>query len=146
MVNHSKSVQVLAYICGVILIPVYIFGPFALFYATYKSMGNPEMLVTVFIAVLSLALTYFGFKSLYLIIRFLKTLKVSFEFNAKGIVLNSSDCSNHYSWSDLESSKDYPSCQLFCLIDNKGNHLFSIWEYATNYLEFREVALEKIGI
>lgn len=146
MVIHSKSVQILAYICAVILIPVYTFGSLALFYATYKSTLNPDILVTLFIAVVSVVVSLFGYKSMFLLVRFLKTLKFSFEFNENGIALNSENEVQNYSWDELENSKDYPSCQVFCLISKDGNHIFSIWEYATNYTEFRKMALEKIGI
>lgn len=146
MVIHSKSVQILAYICAVILIPVYIFGSLALFYATYKSTLNSDILVTLFIAVVTIVVSSFGYKSMYLLVRFLKTLKLSFEFDENGIALNSENEIQHYSWEELKSSKDYPSCQIFCLITKDGNHIFSIWEYATNYSEFRKVALGKIGI
>lgn len=146
MVVHSKSVQILAYICAVILIPVYIFGSLALFYVTYKSTLNPDVLVTLFIAVVSVVVSLFGYKSMYLLVRFLKTLKLSFEFDEKGIALHSENEVQYYSWDELKNSKDYPSCQVFCLLSKDGNHIFSIWEYAKNYSEFRKMALEKIGI
>ncbi|MBA6339363.1 hypothetical protein H4J57_19450 [Colwellia sp. BRX8-7] len=146
MVSHSKFIQILAYVCAVILIPVYVFGSIALFYATYKSTLNPDILITLFIAVLAIVVSFFGYKSMYLLIRFIKTIKGSFEFDENGICLNFQSNSQKYTWDELENSKDYPSCQIFCLIDDSGNHLYSIWEYASNYSQFRKLALEKIGI
>jgi len=146
MVIHSKFVRILAYVCAVILIPVYTFGSLALFYATYKSTLNTDFLVTLFIAVVSVVVSFFGYKSMYLLVRFLKTIKFHFEFDEIGIALDSENEVRNYTWDELRSSKDYPSCQVFCLIDRGGNHLFSIWEYAKNYGEFRKMALEKIGI
>ncbi|XQF90133.1 hypothetical protein ACOBV8_17105 [Pseudoalteromonas espejiana] len=100
----------------------------------------------MFIAVVSVVVSLFGYKSMYLLVRFLKTLKLSFEFDENGIALNSENEVQHYAWDELKNSKDYPSCQVFCLLSKDGNHIFSIWEYAKNYSEFRKMALEKIGI
>jgi len=80
------------------------------------------------------------------LIRFIKTIKGSFEFDENGICFNFQGSSHTYNWDELKNSKDYPSCQVFCLIDGSGNHLYSIWEYASNYSQFRKLALEKIGI
>ena len=146
MVAHSKFVQILAYISAVILIPVYVFGSIALFYATYNSTLNPDVLITLFIATVAIVVSFFGYKSMYLLIRFIKTLKASFEFDENGICLNFQSNSQKYTWDALKNSKDYQSCQIFCLIDDSGNHLYSIWEYASNYSQFRKLALEKIGI
>ena len=146
MVSHSKSIQILAYFCAVILIPVYAFGSMALFYATYKSTLNPDILITLFITIVAIVVSFFGYKSMYLLIRFIKTIKGSFEFDENGICFNFQGSSHPYSWDELKNSKDYPSCQVFCLIDSSGNHLYSIWEYASNYSQFRKLALEKIGI
>jgi len=146
MVIHSKSIRIFAYVCAAVLIPVYICGSLALFYTTYKSIPHYDFLITLFIGVVSIAASFFGLKSMYLLVRFLKTLKLSLEFDENGIVLNSASSLQIYSWDALKNSKDYPSCQIFCLIDRDGNHLFSIWEYAANYDEFREMVLEKIDI
>ncbi|MEI8618484.1 hypothetical protein P4S63_19125 [Pseudoalteromonas sp. B193] len=61
---------------------------------------------------------------MFLLIRSLKTLNFSFEFDVNGISINSISGSQRYKWDELKNSKDYPSCQIFCLMDKDGNHLF----------------------
>jgi len=115
-------------------------------YLSTNRIVDGDWQTLLFLMCICAALVYFCGKYFLLMLRFIKTLKVSFTFDSKGIVLLENGSSAFYPWSYLSKSKEYSSCQIYCLIDSSGNHLFSIWEYADSYQEFREIALEKIGI
>ncbi len=146
MVQHSKSVQIMAYICGAILLPIYALGPLSLVYLSSGRVSDGDWQTLAFLIALCIVMLYFGGKYFYLLVRFLKSLKVFFTYDSKGVLLVKNGYSKFYEWSELTNSKEYPNCQIYCLINSNGEHLFSIWEYATGYQEFRNVALEKIGI
>ncbi|WP_158681404.1 hypothetical protein [Pseudoalteromonas sp. T1lg88] len=146
MVKHSKNIQILAYVCALILLPGYSLGSIAICYITYKSWISQELYIAILLSAFSGFLIYFSVQNFYLLCRFIKTLKINLEFDHNGIILCENGANKSYSWNELKKSKAYPSCQIFCLIDVNGNHLFSIWEYAKNYSEFRKIALEKLGI
>lgn len=146
MVQHSKKIRVVAYICAVILMPLYIGGPLSMIYLSAKRIPEADISTSMFLIAICGILTFVFGKFAYLMFRFLKTLKVSFTFDENGISLTNNGKTEVYSWSELEKSKEYTSCQIFCLIDSKGQHLFSVWEYADNYAEFRQMTAEKIGI
>jgi len=146
MVQHSSSTKIMAYICAVILLPVYTLGPLSMIYLSTKRIADGDWQTLLFLICICATLVYFCGKYFLLMLRFLKTLRVSFTFDSKGIVLQQDGSSTFYPWSDLSKSKEYGSCQIYCLIDSSGNHLFSIWKYADSYQEFREEAYEQIGI
>lgn len=146
MVQYSNSVQIMAYICGVILLPVYALGPLSMIYLSSNRIADGDWQTLIFLFFLCSALVYFCGKYFFLLVRFLRSLKFSFTFDSKGIVLCKNEQSSFYAWSDLKNSKEYANCQMYCLVDSNGEHLFSIWEYADNYQEFRDAALVHIGI
>jgi len=146
MVQHSSSTKIMAYVCAVILLPVYSLGPLSMIYLSSKRIADGDWQTLLFLICICATLVYFCGKWFLLLLRFIKTLKVNFTFDSKGIVLTENGSSTFYPWSDLSNSKEYASCQIYCLIDSNGNHLFSIWEYADSYQEFREEAFEQIGI
>jgi len=145
MVQHSKKIRVLAYTCAVILMPVYIGSPLSMIYISANRIPEADVSTSIFLVVVCGVLTFVFGKFAYLMFRFLKSLKVSFTFNESGISLTNNGKTDVYSWRELEKSKEYASCQIFCLIDSKGQHLFSVWEYADNYAEFRQMTADQIG-
>lgn len=141
MVHHSKATKIIAYICAAILLPVYSLGPVSMIYLSSKRIGDGDWQTLLFLACICIALTYWGGRYFWLMLRFLGTLRFSFTFDATGIVLQSNNDSTFYPWNALAKSKEYGSCQIYCLITSDNRHLFSIWEYAENYKAFREEAM-----
>jgi hypothetical protein len=146
MVEHSKSIRVLAYICAVILLPIYAIGPMILIYTIALRISDSDWLTILFLFGIFAVLSFWGFRCFYLMVRFLRTLKVTFTYDKTGITLMKGGNVNFYNWSSLKNSKGYKDCQIFCLIDENNRHLVSIWEYAKNYHEFRHETLANIGI
>ncbi|MGY0594546.1 MAG: hypothetical protein ACW7DP_12200 [Paraglaciecola chathamensis] len=146
MVQHSSLTQIMAYVCAVILLPVYVLGPLSMVYLSTGRIADGNWQNLLFLACICATLVYFCGKNFFLMFRFLKTIKVTFTFDSQGITLLENGNSTFYLWCDLSKSKEYSSCQIYCLIAPSGKHLFSIWEYADNYQEFRAESLEKIGI
>jgi ABC-type multidrug transport system fused ATPase/permease subunit len=146
MVEHSKNTRILAYICAVILVPGFSIFPVTFIYLLYKANDSEFNAKVAFILLLAFAVSYVSAKYLFLLIRFITTLKVTMTFDYNGIRVNKYEQIIFYSWEQLKNSKDYPNCQTFCLIDEQKRHIVSIWEYAANYSQFREVSNDKLGI
>jgi len=146
MVEHSKTTRVLAYICAAILLPVYIIGPIALILMAGKRLSNADASTLFILAALVIGMTYLCGKYFFLMVRFLKSLKTKMTYDDQGIALYKGSETKRYSWSELKASREYASCQIFCLMDSSKMHLFSIWEYARGYREFRKKMYEEVGI
>lgn len=146
MVEHSKTTRVLAYICAAILLPVYIAGPISLILLSGKRFSNADASTVILLAALCVGMTYLCGKYFYLMVRFLKNIKTKMTYDNEGIVLRKGTETKQYSWNDLRASHEYASCQIFCLMDLSQQHLFSIWEYASGYHEFRQKMHDEIGI
>jgi hypothetical protein len=146
MVEHSKATRILAYVCALILLPVYVTGPISLIILTLKRFHIADKPTVIFLVFLSVGMTYLCGKYFYLLVRFIKTIKKKVTFDDNGVVIENNAQVQKYSWYELRASREYPSCQIFCLIDAGGQHLFSIWEYANGYREFRQKMHEEVGI
>lgn len=146
MVYHSKLTQLLAYICAVLLIPVYVSGPFIVLYLAVFKHSVAQWYVIVLLLLFLSYVSYIGVRNLCLLVHFIRYIKRRIEFDENGIKLIENSDSEYFLWEQLIGSKEYSDCQIFCLIDSQGNHLFSTWEYAQNYKKFREFAYSKIGI
>ncbi|WP_215399177.1 hypothetical protein [Rheinheimera oceanensis] len=146
MVEHSKATRVLAYICAVILLPVYVSGPIALILISGKRLSNADASTVFILAALVIGITYLCGKYFFLMVRFLRSLKTKMTYDDQGIALYKGSETKRYSWNDLKASREYASCQIFCLMDSSKTHLFSIWEYASGYREFRQKMYEEVGI
>jgi len=145
-VEHSFSVKFLAYICAVILLPVFIVGPFAYPYLMITNDVRYELGALSFLILICAVLAFCCIKSFYLMIRFFNTLNYKIEYDEDGIILYKNTFIAKFKWNELAKSKEYRSCQIFSLIDGNGKHLFSIWEYASNYNDFRQEIRLKTGI
>tara|TARA_Y100001934_G_scaffold246466_1_gene305534 strand:+ start:288 stop:1169 length:882 start_codon:yes stop_codon:yes gene_type:complete len=85
-------------------------------------------------------------RNIYFLARFISTINHKFHFDETGITLIRNADSFSYKWESLKHSKEYLDCQMFCLKEESGQHLVSIWVYARGYNYFREMAKEKLGI
>ncbi len=146
MVEHSKNTRILAYICAAILVPGFSVFPVTFIYFLFEANESEFNAKVAILLLLVFAVSYMSGKYLFLLVRFISTLKVTLTFDNNGIQANKNEKIVFYSWEQLKNSKDYPSCQTFCLIDEQKRHIVSLWEYATNYPQFREVAHDKLGI
>lgn len=146
MVEHSKATRILAYVCAFMLLPVYVAGPISLIILTLKRFHITDRPTVIFLVFLSVGMTYLCGKYFYLLVRFIKTIKKKVTFDDNGVLIEHDTQAKKYSWYELRASREYPSCQIFCLIDAGGQHLFSIWEYANGYREFRQKIHEKVGV
>lgn len=146
MVEHSKATRILAYVCALLLLPVYVVAPISLIILTLKRFHSADKPTVIFLVLLSVGMTYLCGKYFYLLVRFIKTIKKKVTFDDIGVVIENDAQLQKYSWHELRTSREYPSCQIFCLIDAGGKHLFSIWEYANGYREFRQKIHKEVGI
>lgn len=146
MVEHSKIVKILAYLCGLLLIPIFLGGAVAFPYIMLTNDVKYELWPLVTLTFLSIGIAIYFIRNFYLLARFISTINHKFDFDETGITLfrNADVC--HCRWESLKHSKEYKDCQIFCLIEESGEHLISVWEYARNYSYFREMAQEKLGI
>ena len=148
MVYHSKLTRIFAYICAVIIVAVLVSGMWAAIYLTLVYFGciqsnlhsNGLLLFIVYTA-----LIYMG-RVIYLLIRFLKTLRGKLIYDSIGVSFELNRESTYLEWQALTKSKAYADCQIFVLFDNDGKHIFSIWELATGYGEFRDAFTKNCGI
>lgn len=115
-------------------------------YLSVERIPEADTATSLFLIGICSILTFVFGKFAYLMFRFLKTLNASFTFDSNGISLTNNGSTTVYSWNELDKSKEFTSCQIFCLIDSKDQHLFSVWEYADGYAEFRQMTAEHIGI
>ncbi|UAA40326.1 hypothetical protein KIH87_08325 [Paraneptunicella aestuarii] len=146
MVEHSKIVKLLAYTCGVLLIPAFLGGAVAIPYIMLTNDVKYELWPLVFLTFLSIGIAIYFIRNFYLLVRFIGTINHKFEFDENGITMLRDSQAFHLKWEALKRSKEYKDCQIFCLVDESGKHLISVWEYASNYSYFREMAKEKLGI
>ena len=146
MVEHSKNTRLLAYFCALILIPGFSFFPVAFIYILLTTSDFELNMKVIFMFLTIFTISYVSAKYLFLFVRFISTLKVKLTFDIDGISVNKNHKIVFYTWEQLSNSKHYPSCQTFCLIDEQNRHIVSLWEYATDYHQLREVAHNKLGI
>ena len=146
MVEHSNLTKKLAYICSLILSPLFLFGSVGYPYIMITNDVIYELWPLIILILISIGLAFYCLRVFYLLMRHIKTLNHKFEYDEAGIILYSNSKVSKFDWSKLKNSKGYADCQIFCLIDESGNHLMSVWEYASNYREFREVVAKKLGI
>ncbi|MGY0623444.1 MAG: hypothetical protein ACW7DO_14375, partial [Paraglaciecola chathamensis] len=87
MVQHSSLTQIMAYVCAVILLPVYVLGPLSMVYLSTGRIADGNWQNLLFLACICATLVYFCGKNFFLMFRFLKTIKVTFTFDSQGITL-----------------------------------------------------------
>jgi hypothetical protein len=135
-----------AYICAIILIPLFGLSPVFLGWMFYPRFADADLSTIAFMVVITLIFWAWFWRNLFLFVRFLKTLSVECELQGDGVVVKDRGNKSFYRWESLSKSKEYADCQIFCLVTSDGNHLFSIWEYANGYGAIRAEAKERIGI
>lgn len=146
MIYHSRNTRILAYICAIILIPLFGLSPIFLGYMFYPRLANADIPTIAFMIIITLVVWAWLWRNLFLFLRFLKTLSVECELQGEGVVIDNKGVKSYYPWKTLSRSKEYADCQIFCLVTSEGNHLLSIWEYAYGYGAIRAEAKERIGI
>lgn len=146
MVEHSKIVKLFAYLCGLSLIPLFLGGAVAFPYIMLTNDVKYEIWPLVILTFLSIVIAIYLIRNSYLLVRFISTINYKFYFDETGIKLFRNADSLHFKWESLKLSKEYLDCQIFCLKEESGQHLISVWEYARNYKSFREMAKEKLDI
>ena len=146
MVEHSQIVKLFAYFCGLLLIPIFLGGAVALPYIMLTNNVRYELWPLITLTFLSIVIAIYLIRNIYLLARFISTINHKFHFDETGITLFRNTDSCHFNWESLKQSKEYIDCQIFCLKEESGEHLVSVWEYARNYSYFREIAKKKLGI
>lgn len=140
MVYHSKLTQIFAYICAVIIICVLVAGAWSTIHLTLVYFGfissklhsNEWLLVILYVALL------YCVRVSYLLFRFLKTLKGKLSYDSNGVDFELNEKRIQFRWEALAKSKNYADCQIFVLFNEKGEHVFSIWELASGYRGFKD--------
>jgi len=147
MVYHTKFTQVVAAICGIVFAAILVGGVYAtvaltlIYFGVFESElhSNQWILIIIYISFLYLL------RVIFLFWRFIKTIKGKLEFDASGVIFEDNGNKTAYAWSDLVNSKEHADCQIFVLLNNRKEHIFTIWELASGYKEFRNAFSEANG-
>jgi hypothetical protein len=146
LIEHSNLTKLLAYTCAIILTPIFIGGSFGYPYIMITNDVSYELGPLLLLIVICIALAFYCMRVFYLLMRFLTTLNHKVEYDDIGITLYQNSHISKFTWDKLAKSKSHKDCQIFCLIDESGSHLMSIWELANNYSDFRDKVAEELGI
>lgn len=140
MVYHSKLTQVVAAICGIIIGCIVLSGLYAVSSLTliYLGLIDSNLHSNAWLLIIVYGCFFYCCRVMYLFIRFFRTIAGKISFDSENVYFELGNKSQTFKWKDLTNSKAHADCQIFCLFDNDKRHIFSIWELANGYKEFRE--------
>jgi hypothetical protein len=147
VVYHTKFTQVIAGVCGVLFAAILIGGIYATVGLTLIYFGlidsklhaNEWILLIIYISFLYLL------RVIFLFWRFAKTIKGKLEYTSAGVIFELDGNKTTFEWKDLTKSKEHADCQIFVLLNDKREHIFTIWELANGYKDFRNAFTESKG-
>ena len=127
--------------CGLLLFPLFLCGVAFPFYllAVYLDLIPSELDSNITLLLILFPIGLYCARNFFLLYRFLTTLKYSIEYDSSGITLSKSGEVMKFAWKDIAIYKKHIDCEILCIFGPDGRHVISLWNYATNLREFKEV-------
>jgi hypothetical protein len=147
MTYHSSLTRIIAYICAVIFLGILLSGGYAVVYFTliYFGVIDSELHSSGWLLLIIYGSFLYVLRVCYLFQRFMKTLNGKLNYDSLGVTFKLGEISNSYTWKDISLSKGHADCQIFVVFGPNGEHVFTAWELATGYQDFRKAFQENVG-
>ena len=146
-VYHSKLTQIVACICGAIIFLVVVGGIYAVASLTliYFGVIESKLHSNEWLLLIVYGSFVYCCRVAYLFYRFFKTLKGIIKYDIEKVRFELNGQTTTFQWKELARSREYADCQIFTLFDSHKAHIFTIWEFASGYEQFREAFSDATG-